>query len=641
MPFGIHGVKKETLQKYGQKIQDKASKFAKDAVVQAATAAAPTRLVDERLKNVHERLGSLQATYSELYSALKHQVLNARKMSKCVRETDGPMTGLCSLVGQDSRRSVQTAMAVDAAIARSWDEYAQNLEAELLAPAKQECNALFSEGDQIWSGYIATINEMAARQGKERYLGADQKATALLEKKAYAETSKLPRLTSLCEAVEAAICFLVSRHQLLHASLHRDAYGAATSSTGDNTKPLDESSKIISETRDGWRQLSTASGASSSSTGGGGYGGAPPPPRSVFDVPLDALAMRPESIQGVPLIAHLMIYKLLCVPSPINANSSFYEIEGLFRIQADAEDCEYLKRNLDQNSTSPANTQQIIYDVNDPHVLATSLKQWLRKLPSPLIPSQTYRSIVALGQQSMQQGGGGGGGGNTRGSVINRSVVQPLNSILASGLPPLIRSLPQPNLFTLNALVELLEAVASKQELTLMGPSNLALVFAPTICRSEGGLNSGGLGGELAVEIPSAAHVLAELITHRADCFPPGLPSVTAVAPPLWKLWLEAEAPAASAPTPPPPPPPPPPEEEEEEEAPPPRLTRRESAANEVPNWWYSASGEQVGPVTSGALAALLANGEVSLSTWVFEGGTADWQELSVARQRLPRVATL
>ena len=31
MPFGIHGVKKETLQKYGQKIQDKASKFAKDA----------------------------------------------------------------------------------------------------------------------------------------------------------------------------------------------------------------------------------------------------------------------------------------------------------------------------------------------------------------------------------------------------------------------------------------------------------------------------------------------------------------------------------------------------------------------------------------------------------------------------------
>ena len=143
------------------------------------------------------------------------------------------------------------------------------------------------------------------------------------------------------------------------------------------------------------------------------------------------------------------------------------------------------------------------------------------------------------------------------------------------------------------------------------------------------------------MEIPSAAHVLAELITHRADCFPPGLPSVTAVAPPLWKLWLEAEAPAASAPTPPPPPPPPPPEEEEEEEAPPPRLTRRESAANEVPNWWYSASGEQVGPVTSGALAALLANGEVSLSTWVFEGGTADWQELSVARERLPRVATL
>ena len=97
---------------------------------------------------------------------------------------------------------------------------------------------------------------------------SSKKTTALLEKKAYAETSKLPRLTSLCEAVEAAICFLVSRHQLLHASLHRDAYGAATSSTGDSTKPLDESSKIISETRDGWRQLSTASGASSTGRAG-------------------------------------------------------------------------------------------------------------------------------------------------------------------------------------------------------------------------------------------------------------------------------------------------------------------------------------------------------------------------------------
>ena len=57
--------------------------------------------------------------------------------------------------------------------------------------------------------------------------------------------------------------------------------------------------------------------------------------------------------------------------------------------------------------------------------------------------------------------------------------------------------------------------------------------------------------------------------------------------------------------------------------------------------WWYSACGEQVGPVTGAQLAAMLTSGEVSMSTWVFEDGTADWQELGRAQERLPRLSTL
>ena len=57
--------------------------------------------------------------------------------------------------------------------------------------------------------------------------------------------------------------------------------------------------------------------------------------------------------------------------------------------------------------------------------------------------------------------------------------------------------------------------------------------------------------------------------------------------------------------------------------------------------WWYSNAGQQVGPVSGGELAALLAAGQVSLGTWVFEAGTADWQELSHAVERLPRLSTL
>lgn len=37
----------------------------------------------------------------------------------------------------------------------------------------------------------------------------------------------------------------------------------------------------------------------------------------------------------------------------------------------------------------------------------------------------------------------------------------------------------------------------------------------------------------------------------------------------------------------------------------------------------------------------MLTAGDVSLGTWVFESGTADWQELAAARKRLPRLSTI
>ena len=52
-------------------------------------------------------------------------------------------------------------------------------------------------------------------------------------------------------------------------------------------------------------------------------------------------------------------------------------------------------------------------------------------------------------------------------------------------------------------------------------------------------------------------------------------------------------------------------------------------------------TGDVSGQSTAGGLAAMLASGEVTLSAWVFESGTADWQELSQAQARLPTVSTI
>ena len=65
--------------------------------------------------------------------------------------------------------------------------------------------------------------------------------------------------------------------------------------------------------------------------------------------------------------------------------------------------------------------------------------------------------------------------------------------------------------------------IIARESINRMSASNLALVFAPTVCRAEAATAASlaeSAGLELAVEIPAAAHVLAELITHRADCFP-------------------------------------------------------------------------------------------------------------------------
>jgi len=136
----------------------------------------------------------------------------------------------------------------------------------------------------------------------------------------------------------------------------------------------------------------------------------------------------------------------------------------------------------------------------------------------------------------------------------------------------------------------------------------------------------------MAVEIPAAALALAALISSRGECFPAGTPSALSqgeleIAPPVVgggaaQQTLTYATPGAAG---------------EYSGAP----AAGEAGGGDGSAWWYSASGEQVGPVTGAALAAMLASGEVTAKTWVFEEGSSDWQELDKARGRLPALATL
>lgn len=639
--------------------------------------------IDDRIQSARDDLISAQATWNELYAAIKHQLERAKKTGKTLRESSPSYADLASiLMDRGARRSVQTAMAQDAAVAAKWEEYALNLENELLAPAKAECTAIFHEGDVVWSHFLVAVNELAARQSKEKLRGntaSQAELSSLSERKAQLEAATLPKLEALSQHAKNAMPFLVERHRHLHRALLRDAHTASTAAAGVGSSGGGEAeadaAAIVAATRSGWDELRAASG--SASFGGGAAGGAaggatsgaapPQPPlhrvtssNGVFGAHLETLAGRHDAVNGVPLCAHAMMLRLLTGRSPADAPDGgglLIMSEGVFRLTADPDEVEFLKQALDGAVSSPsaaAAAMASVQSCSDPHVLATTLKQWVRKLPAPLIPVAAYRTMIALGQ---------------RGGAMGEELCE------------LMRSLPTPNLRTLQALIELLEAVAAHQSSNRMSPSNLALVFAPTLCRSDNPSPSAeDLGFEMTVEIPAAATALTQLITRRAQCFPPslgGTPLATHAAesqrllhsPPTGgdmaratsddsvgpltpqtsaaSVRSEADVTITSSPT---------PEIEPvagqsdggasgssggsavSRSSSSLEPAAAEAAKVDMACWWYSASGQQQGPVTGAQLAAMLTRGEVTLKTWVFEGGRADWEQLSNAQPRLPQL---
>ena len=468
-------------------------------------------------------------------------------------------------------------------------------------------------------------------------------------KKSAHEVSTLPRMVALAEAVERALQLLIDTQRRLHAATLHAALHAASAASGEGASEADDVASVVAAATVGWQELRASSGTSSSGygagtrgsgAGGGGFGlaggGAPPPAgRSAFDAPLETLSVRPDAVEGVPLVVHTLLSQLLYGRGASGA--PLLHTEGLFRVPSEPDDCEALRRQLDAGAQAARSAAE---DVLDAHVLATTLKMFFRRLPAPLLPSATYRRLVNLGQQQQGQQQGQqqqqqqpGQPGTADGSGTSASAEQ------CEALLAVTSSLPAPNLRSLHALVELLEHVSLAEAHNRMSASNLALVWSPTLGRTDSPAAEANGGLQIAADITSAAHAIATLIRHRSVCFPPLTTLGAAVDVSGDGAWAATAsvvttsaahgAPAVPA------------SDEPDANASPPFSRRASSEAACAATWWYSADGAQVGPVTGGELAALLSRGQVSLTTWVFEAGTADWQELSQAQARLPQLATL
>ncbi|CAD5209661.1 unnamed protein product [Bursaphelenchus xylophilus] len=121
--------------------------------------------------------------------------------------------------------------------------------------------------------------------------------------------------------------------------------------------------------------------------------------------------------------------------------------EGIFRLTADPD---LMHTGIVQLNVwvKPA--------VRDAHIPAALLKQWLRQLPSPLIPDALYDACLNISND-------------------------------ANDVTALIKMLPQLNLKVLIALLRMLQRLCNEETVksTKMDVSNLAMVMAPNILRCQ------------------------------------------------------------------------------------------------------------------------------------------------------------
>eukprot|EP01125_Pyxidicula_operculata_P008557 TRINITY_DN2865_c0_g1_i1.p1 TRINITY_DN2865_c0_g1~~TRINITY_DN2865_c0_g1_i1.p1 ORF type:complete len:556 (+),score=123.98 TRINITY_DN2865_c0_g1_i1:1329-2996(+) len=131
--------------------------------------------------------------------------------------------------------------------------------------------------------------------------------------------------------------------------------------------------------------------------------------------------------------------------------------EGLFRISGSDKDVRSLFSQFFDYSKVP------VIETIDPHVVTGALKLYLREIEPALIPNQLYQTFIKAFENA-------------------ENVTETIEKTKA-----VFNLLPEDHRFVLIRLMATLRRVADKANENLMNPSNLGIVFGPTITRDASG----------------------------------------------------------------------------------------------------------------------------------------------------------
>uniref|UniRef100_A0A8C7PK44 Rho GTPase activating protein 45b n=1 Tax=Oncorhynchus mykiss TaxID=8022 RepID=A0A8C7PK44_ONCMY len=152
-----------------------------------------------------------------------------------------------------------------------------------------------------------------------------------------------------------------------------------------------------------------------------------------------------------------------------------------------------------------------------PHDISNVLKLYLRQLPEPIMPFRLYNSLMGLAKESLQTEGGEAGTGKGPELVDLGPDTEPAVLAVVDRLRELVKELPKANIATLRYIVRHLRRIAELEQDNKMSPSNLGIVFGPSLIRPRPTGATVSLSS--LVDYPHQARIIETLIVFYTAIF--------------------------------------------------------------------------------------------------------------------------
>uniref|UniRef100_A0AAQ4QS68 Rho GTPase activating protein 45b n=1 Tax=Gasterosteus aculeatus aculeatus TaxID=481459 RepID=A0AAQ4QS68_GASAC len=141
-----------------------------------------------------------------------------------------------------------------------------------------------------------------------------------------------------------------------------------------------------------------------------------------------------------------------------------------------------------------------------PHDISNVLKLYLRQLPEPIMLFRMYNCLMGLAKESLH-----GEAETPEGEESHRVLV------LVEKLKELLKDLPKANIATLRYLIRHLRKIAELEQDNKMSPSNLGIVFGPSLMRPRP--TGATISLSSLVDYPHQARIVESLIVFYSSIF--------------------------------------------------------------------------------------------------------------------------